>query len=162
MTVQLMFRLSSDDWVPVKDGDATVRNVFDRHYSRRRYRDGRRPKLFVGPGEKLVLRTVTGDAICVWRKFISDDGQEGVNLAVFRNEGNVLSSTLIRGAVDAARRRWPIDRFYTYVDPKRILSPNPGYCFKRAGWMFAGRTGGGLHVLESLPGGASGRCSPPG
>lgn len=146
-----MFRLDSSDWVRVKDGDPTVRNVFDRYYSRRRYRDGRNSKLFVGPGEKLVLRTVAGDAICVWRKFIPDDGQHGVNCAVFRNENDMRSSALIPSAVAMARQRWPDDRSYIYVNPKQVRSPNPGYCFKQAGWRFAGRTKKeGFHIVELL------------
>ena len=85
--LQLMFPTDGEAWFRVRDGDDSVRTVFDRHYSRYRYRDGRRPKLFVGPGEKMVLRTALGDAIFAWRRFLSKDGQDGVNCAIFRNEG---------------------------------------------------------------------------
>ena len=153
MPVQLMLRLDPADWVLVKDGDPSVRTVFDRHYSRTRYADGRKPKLFVGPGQKMVLRTPEGDAIFVWRKFISQDNQDGVNCAVFRNEGPTRSSDLIVSAVRVAKTRWPDERFYTYVNPGRIRSPNPGYCFKQAGWRRCGETKRGLHILELLPDG---------
>lgn len=82
-------------WILVRDGDARARALYLRHYSARHYQDGRHPKLFVGPGEKMVLLTPTCDALFVWRKFISDAGQQGVNCAVFRNEGETLSSELI-------------------------------------------------------------------
>lgn len=61
-------------WIEVRDGDDSVRSLFDRHYSRRRP-TATRPasKLFVGPGEKLVLRTADALAILVWRKFRSQD-----------------------------------------------------------------------------------------
>ena len=146
--VQITFQ-TPHVWQHVRDGDATVRAVFDRHYSRRRYRDGRKPKLFVGPGEKMVLRTSDAKAIFVWRKFIDDSGQCGVCCSVFRNEGHELrSSELIRLADHEAESRWPGERRYTYVNAARVRSSNPGACFKAAGWRSCGRTKGGLHVLE--------------
>lgn len=149
MAIQTLIDFGGGPWVEVKDGDPSVRTLFDRHYSRRRYADGRSPALFVGPGEKMVLRTVACDAIFVWRKFISLDKQDGVNCAVFRNEGPVLSSALIRAAVELARERWPGTRCYTYVDERRIRSTNPGYCFMMAGWRVCGVTKDrGLTILE--------------
>lgn len=127
-------------WVEVRDGNDSVREIFDRHYSRYRYADGRRPKLFVGPGEKLVLLTVCARAIFAWRKFFSDNGQEGVNCAIFRNEGAGLSSDLIREADWIADQRWPGARHYTYVNPREVQSSNPGYCFLMAGWRQCGVT----------------------
>ena len=135
-------------WIPVKDGDNTVRHVFDNHYSRRHYRDGRSPKLFVGPGEKMVLRTVNADAIFIWRKFISLDDQTGINCAVFRNEGKIRSSDLILAAEQKAIERWPDEnRFYTYVNSRKIKSTNPGFCFIMAGWHKVGLTKSGLVIL---------------
>ena len=152
-----MFQLAfeNDDgspWIFAKDGDPNVRRMFDRHYSRRRYRDGRRvPALFVGPGEKIVLRTPRCDAIFVWRKFISDDQQEGVNCAVFRNESAFRSSSLILEAEEIAWRRWPGERFYTYVNGAQIRSSNPGFCFQAAGWRKCGVTKWrGLTILEKF------------
>jgi hypothetical protein len=135
--------------VPVKDGDATARAIFDRHYSRIRYRDGRDPVLFVGPGEKLVLLTPDALALFVWRKFIDDSGQKGVNCAVFRNEGPALSSGLILEAERWADERWPGERLYTYVNPRKVRSSNPGYCFTMAGWRPCGYTKRrGYRILE--------------
>lgn len=128
------------DWIEVGDGNDDARAIFDRHYSRYRYKDGRQPLLFVGPGQKLVLVTPCLRALFVWRKFISADGQQGVNCAVFRNEGAGLSSALIETAMQRAWRRWPGERLFTYVDGRQVASSNPGYCFKAAGWKFAGRT----------------------
>lgn len=98
-----------------------------------------------------MLMTPNSDAIFVWRKFRSDDGQQGINCAVFRNESPILSSSLIREAMDMAWQRWPGSRLYTYINPKRIKSPNPGYCFKQAGWRLCGKTKSGLVILEALP-----------
>ena len=127
-------------WIPVLDGNDTARAIFDRHYSRYRYADGRRPMLFVGPGEKLVLLWHDALALFVWRRFISADGQEGVNCAIFRNEGAGRSSDLIREADAIADARWPGERHYTYVAADKIRSSNPGCCFKQAGWRRCGVT----------------------
>ena len=126
--------------MPIKDGDNEARDFFDRHYSRKKYADGRKSKLFVGPGEKMVLRTPDGQALWVWRKFISGDGQRGLNCSVFRNESGALSSMLILAAEDMAWRRWPKQRCFTYVNAKKIKSNNPGYCFEKAGWRKCGVT----------------------
>ena len=138
-------------WVEVKDGDDTAREIFDQHYSRRRYRDGRRPLLFVGPGEKMVLVTPDARALFVWRKFRSLNDQDGVNCAVFRNEGAGRSSELIRTACELAWTRWPGERLYTYVNPRKVRRKrDPGRCFLRAGWRYCGETQGGLLILEIL------------
>lgn len=137
-------------WWITKDGDDRARALFDRHYSRQFYRDGRTPKLFCGPGEKIVLRTWDCDALFVWRKFIDDSGQQGINCAVFRNESSHLASELIRQADAVADRCWPGERHYTYVDARRIRSANPGACFRIAGWRKCGTTKGGLLILERL------------
>jgi hypothetical protein len=135
-------------WLTVRDGDCRARAIFDRHYSRRHYADGRKPKLFVGPGEKMVLLTEQADALFIWRKFISDAGQIGVNCAVFRNESTYLSSELIQEACDLAGLRWPGERLYTYVNGTKIRSANPGCCFIKAGWRKCGRSKHGLFILE--------------
>lgn len=140
-------------WIATKDGDGAAYGLFRRHYSALPYRRRLRKNgsLFVGPGEKMVLVTEDYSALFVWRKFISDDGQQGVNCAVFRNESPHLSSSLILEAEALAWARWPGQRFYTYVNPRKIKSPNPGYCFKMAGWRECGKTTKGLIILEKLP-----------
>jgi hypothetical protein len=146
--------LIGDGWVELKDGNDSCRTIFDRHYSRRVYADGRKPKLFVGPGRKLVLMLADGRALLVWREFISDDGQQGVNCAIFRNEGGEQASGLIRDAVALARaKKWPTERFYTYIDPRKVKPtmfrgyPVWGWCFYKAGWKFDKVGKGGKHVL---------------
>jgi hypothetical protein len=144
--------LFGDGWIAVKDGNDTARAIFDRHYSRYFYKDGRIPKLFVGPGQKLVMLTQDARALFVWRKFISRDGQQGVNCAVFRNEGAERSSDLIRAADAVADERWPGERHYTYVAADKVKSANPGFCFLKAGWRKCGVTKvRKLLILERLP-----------
>lgn len=139
-------------WYEFRDGDALCRAIYDRHYSRYRYADGRQPKLFVGPGEKCVMMTAAGDALWVWRKFHDASGQAGVNCSVFRNEGATLSSALILDAEAVAWRRWPGHRLYTYVNPRLIRSTNPGACYRAAGWRRCGVTKRRqLVILEKRP-----------
>lgn len=146
-----LFSLTGN-WRGVKDGNPIALEMYNRHYSAYHYKDGRIRKLFCGPGEKIVLLTANNDALFVWRKFIDDSGQKGVNCAVFRNEGNLLSSMLIKEAVDIALRRWTGERLYTYVNPRKIKSSNPGYCFQVVGWRKCGKTKKGLIILEFCSG----------
>jgi hypothetical protein len=147
--------LFGDTWVEVRDGNDTARAIFDRHYSRYVYADGRKPLLFVGPGQKMVLLTPDARAVFAWRKFISDDGQQGINCAIFRNErpaSRTDSSELIRAADLLADRRWPGERHYTYVNPRAVLSSNPGFCFIAAGWRRCGITKRRKYlILERTP-----------
>jgi hypothetical protein len=138
--LQTAFDISIDSWIEIRDGDPRLRTLYNRHYSAYQYKDGRQPKKTAGPGEYMALVTPEADAIFIWRKFIDNSGQRGINCAVFRNEGSRLSSRLIRDAMVRAGKRWPGERMYTYVNTKKIRSANPGYCFKKAGWRVVGRT----------------------
>lgn len=138
MICEQPFLLASGPWVEIRDGNATAMALYDRHYSRNNAAKG--CLRIVGPGERIVLLTPDARALFVWRKFISKDQQVGVNCAIFRNESDARSSDLILSAMVIARARWPGERFYTYVNPRKVKSPNPGYCFKAAGWRVCGTT----------------------
>lgn len=142
----------SEHWCLSRDGDVYAYDISRRHYSTRRYRTPRQ-RLFVGPGHKLVLLGADGRSLFVWRAFKDDavPAQTGYNCALFRNEGPVLSSILIEEAVAIVFERWGVNRCYTLVNPGRIRSSNPGYCFQRAGWLKCGLTKTGKQILERLP-----------
>lgn len=150
-------RMSFDDvWTMTRDGDMDARALHRRHYSKYTYADGRDPKLFIGPGEKMCLVTPECGAVFVWRKFIDDaiPKQTGVNCAMFRNERPDLykSSDLVLAAEPYAHRRWPGERLYTYVNPWKVRAKrDPGRCFRKAGWSPCGTTRGGLLILEKPP-----------
>lgn len=143
----LGFTQVSPSWLLTRDGDPVVYALLQRHYSHRRYRT-KRQRLFAGPGEKIVLVHTSGLAAFVWRKFVDASGQQGVNNALFINHGAGLSSGLILEAEEIAWRRWPGERLYTYINPRKVKSSNPGYCYLCAGWRRWGWTRGGLLVLE--------------
>lgn len=135
-------------WILAQDGEPELLTLYEKHYSCKVYADGRTRKLFCGPGEKVVLTTPTRDALFVWRNFIDDSGQQGINCAVFRNESPVLASDLIREADAIADFVWPGERHYTFVRAEAVKSRNPGWCFICAGWNRCGYTKSGLLVLE--------------
>lgn len=138
MIAEQPFLFSESPWVRVRDGNPTAASIYDRHYSRNPKSRGD-PRI-AGPGEKIVLLTPCARALFVWRKFISKDQQDGVNCAIFRNEGAGKSSDLILAAMAVGWTRWPDQRFYTYVNPRRVASANPGFCFIKAGWRRCGIT----------------------
>ena len=127
--------------------DQECRMLADRHYSRRTPR----ARQFAYSGRKLVLRDALGDVLFVWMfpdPAMRMDGQTGYNCAIFRNESARRSSEIILEAETLATAKWGRNRFYTYVDPARIRSVNPGCCFKAAGWRFVRLSAHGKHLLE--------------
>lgn len=140
-------------WIPVHDGDLRALGIYKRHYSYRGLKTGRLNTTFVGPGEKMVMLTQGCDALWVWRHPVMErkDFQVGVECAVFRNEGSLLSSELVAEADEWAWQRWHEARHFTYVNPSKIRSSNPGYCFIKAGWRRCGTNKSGkLVLLERL------------
>jgi hypothetical protein len=131
--------------------DQECRVLADRHYSRRT--PGARQ--FCYSGRKLVLRNAEASVLFVWMfpdpQYRMDD-QTGYNCAIFRNESPRLSSEIILEAEGMAFEKWGPARMYTYIDPAKVKSRNPGYCFKVAGWRFVRVTPSGKHLLvKELP-----------
>jgi hypothetical protein len=127
--------------------DDECRQLADRHYSRRTV--GARQFLY--SGRKLVLRDADGLVLFAWMypdPAMRMDGQVGYNNALFRNESTRRSSDIILEAERLAVEKWGPNRAYTYIDPGKIASVNPGYCFKCAGWTFVRRSAEGKHLLE--------------
>src|SRR5271166_2890898 len=123
----------SDALIITTHFDAEMAMLADRHYSRRTV--GARQFLY--SGRKIVIRDAPGDILFGWMFPDADkrmDGQTGYNCAIFRNESARKSSEIILECEAIAIERWGANRMYTYVDPAKILSVNPGYCFKMAGW----------------------------
>ncbi len=140
-------------WKPSHRADPPAVALADRHYSRKRPGTPQ----FVSPGRCLVFLTESKDALWVssWPEYVKHDWPGSWMCSIFRNEGDVLSSRLIREAVAATRWNWPdvpALGMVTFVDraktkPKR----DPGYCFQCAGFSVVGKTRGGLVVLQLLP-----------
>lgn len=130
--------------------DGECAELADRHYSRRTI--GARQ--FCYSGRKLVLRDAAAEVVWVWMwpdAELRSDGQTGYNNAIFRNESSRQSSDIILEAERWALQEWGPARGYTYIDASKVRSPNPGYCFKVAGWRYVRLSASGKHLLEKNP-----------
>lgn len=137
----------SEFWHLTRDGDPYVIEMYRRHYSCKT----KTPKtpLFVGPGRKYVMMTGDGLACFSWLKGISDiePPQKGWLCTLFRNEGTILSSDLIKDAVGFIRSREGYCRVWTLVNAAKVRSQNPGCCFKHAGWQWVGTSKNGKLIF---------------
>ena len=114
---------------------------------------------FTPPGRCLVLLTTKNDALWItswprpeYHRYRYVKGDAWL-CALFRNESPYRSSDLTAQAIAATRSVWgtpPKLGMVTFVDAAKIQSPNPGYCFKCAGFRRVGATKSGLIVLQLL------------
>ncbi len=133
------------NFVIIRDGDPLALQIVDRHYSRVKIGADR----FMGPGQRLIMIEPTGEWLFAWRKCkYRLDNQEGWECSVFRNESEYISSEIIRWAEEKLLEDHGPTRVFTYVNPDKVKSPNPGYCFKKAGWKSCGKSKKGLLILE--------------
>jgi hypothetical protein len=143
-------------WYGVSKCDPRAVILYSRHYSSKKgkktIKDWRAHGITPN-GESITLITSDASALFVWLKQQKrDDGQAGVNCAVFRNEGDQLSSTLILEAEQFAWGRWQGERLFTFVDPGEVRRKrDPGRCFIKAGWKRCGTTPRGLLIFEKYP-----------
>ena len=143
-----MFLPFSDSLIVTTHFDPEMAALADRHYSRRTV--GARQFLY--SGKKIVIRNTEGTILFGWVWPDDDkrmDGQTGYNCAIFRNESSRKSSDIILECEVIAVARWGLRRMYTYVNPAKIASVNPGYCFKMAGWKNVRTPSGEIHVSLS-------------
>jgi hypothetical protein len=135
---------------PANHYDSAAVALADRHYPRR---VGVRTQVG-GPSRKFVLRDAAGTATFVWlwpQDGLRWDGQTGFYCSIFRNESAIRSSLLILDAERWAVDRWGDQRRFTYVEPRKVRSSNPGYCFKVAGWEQRATTKSGKILLVKEP-----------
>lgn len=146
--------MTGQPWHRSTRADPRALPLADRHYNRQKVGSPQ----FVPPGRCLVLLTEQADALWVTSYPIAEYVQHAwagaMVCSLFRNEGELLSSDLIRAAVAATRARWepPPLGIVTFVDPtKTRRKRDPGRCYRRAGWDHVGETAGGLVALQLLP-----------
>jgi len=132
------------NWHRTWRADPVARALADRHYSRKTPGASQ----FSPPGRNLTLRTLAGDAVWVtsWPlpEYVDHDWGDCWTCSLFRNEGALLSSDLIREAEAATSAVFgpaPTGGFLTFVDDEKVRAKrDPGYCFLRAGYEVVGRT----------------------
>jgi hypothetical protein len=59
-----------------------------------------------------------------------------------------VSSEIILEAELMAVKHWGASQAFTYVDPTKVRSVNPGFCFLVAGWKRSGFSKSGKLLLE--------------
>ncbi len=138
--------LDVDDAVWTRRGrfDAAACALADRHYSREKAGS---PQVG-GPGFLLVFVTPCEQAAWISKRHSPEifegnrtrttaDGFQGYRCGLFRNESRHRASDLILAAVELTESIWgpSAQGWLTYVDKSKVASQNPGYCFKKAGWI---------------------------
>jgi hypothetical protein len=160
-----MTRATSSPWRLSWRADPAARAIADRHYNRQKPGSGQ----FAPPGRCLVMKTADGSAawITSWpfAEYVQHAWAGAWVNSLFRNEGDHLSSDLIRWAVAHTRARWPDVPglgIVSFVDAaKTVPKEVPGWCYRRAGWTHVGFTKAGLYVFQQLPARRIGRRSTP-
>ena len=133
--------------------DPEARRIADRHYNRQK---PGAPQ-FVPPGRCLVLVRKDAFWITSWpfAEYVKHAWAGAFVCSAFRNEGKVLSSKLIRDALAVTRWKWPDIPdlgMVTFVDTRKVRAKtHPGYCYRMAGFEYAGKTKGGLVSLLLSP-----------
>ena len=123
-------------WEITTRSDPAVRALRTRHYSTL----GSTGRTVGPPGRVLILRTPDGLAAWIthWPSAeLALDGLDAWRCSMFRNEGPRRSSDLIREAMALTAATWgssPRDGWVTWIEPGKVASEIPGYCFRRAGW----------------------------
>lgn len=123
----------TSDLVVTSPQDPEMSMLADRHYSRKT--PGARQ--FMGNGRKIVIRNASGSILFGWMWPDAEkrlDHLDGFQCTIFRNESDRVSSEIILECERIIVSLWGSNRAYTYVDPQKIKSVNPGCCFKKAGW----------------------------
>lgn len=130
------------NWQVVSKGDIRARGIADRHYSRQT----KYAPQFTRPGKNLVL--LTQDCSSLWVSWRPTNGikrmdnlGEVYECTIFHRDGGQLASELIKEAIELTEQLWgkPRNGWVTYIADDKVTSPNPGYCFKMAGFKTAGR-----------------------
>ena len=139
-------------WRPSWRADPAALALADRHYNRQKPGSPQ----FVPPGSCLVFRAADRSAVWTTSWPIAEYVQHAwagawVN-SLFRNEGDWLSSDLIRHAVAHTRAQWPQVPelgIVSFIDASKVRRKrDPGRCYRKAGWVHVGFTAAGLWVYQ--------------
>ena len=149
---QLSLPLRFPSWRIVKDGTPAAAKLANRHYSR--LSRGRSGSRIMPPGKSIIILNEEQDWLFCWnRQCYRRDGLGRLpECTLFRNEGDRLSSSIILECEDVLTKvhpNWP-KCVFTYVDPALVKSPNPGYCFRMAGWRQIDRSIKGLILMMKI------------
>jgi hypothetical protein len=131
----------------------------DRHYNRRKVGSPQ----FVPPGRCLVFLSACERAVWItswpFPEYVRHAWPGAWVNSLFRREGGIKASEMIRQAVAATRSIWtpPELGIVSFVNPKKVKpimrrgQPVYGYCYLKAGFRHVGYTKGGLWAWQMLP-----------
>ena len=128
----------------------------NRHYNRQKPDSPQ----FCPPGKIVALLSVEHPVSALWvsnyQDHVSHRWPGAWTNSLFRNEGENLSSELIRDALAVTRFYWrevPELGLITFIDSEKVKKKrDPGYCYLRAGFKYIGFTKiNRLHVLQIKP-----------
>ena len=142
-------------WYVSHRADPNALPLADRHYSRQKPGTPQ----FVPPGRCFVLLSLDHSALWVtswpFAQYVRHAWAGARMNSFFRNEGQMLSSDLIRAAVAATRAHWPEVPplgLVTFVDARKTKKKrDPGRCYRKAGFRHVGFSKGGLWAFQLLP-----------
>lgn len=147
-------------WMLSNRADPPAVKIADRHYNRQKIGSPQ----FVPPGRCLVLMTPAQDALWVtswpFAEYVKHAWAGAWVNSLFRNESSERASDLIIQAVAATRWYWPdtpARGMVTFIDPLKVKpiicrgKETWGYCYRKAGFIYAGPTKGGLLAFQLLP-----------
>ncbi len=142
--------------------EPAARYLADRHYNRQKIGSPQ----FVPPGRCMVLytKTPTGEAFWVtswpFAEYVKHAWAGAWVCSAFRNEGAGVASDMIVEAVAATREFFgepPALGMITFIDRKKVRPTRVrgadvwGWTYRKAGFIEAGETKGGLLALQLLP-----------
>lgn len=143
------------NWTLSHRADRRALPIADRHYNRQKPGTPQ----FVPPGRCIVLLTAQADALWVsswpFAEYVKHDWPGAWICSCFRNESDILSSTLIREAMAVTRWIWgdpPEIGMVTFIDTTKVRKKRDwGRCYLRAGFKNCGWTKGGLAAVLAEP-----------
>lgn len=147
-------------WCMSHRADPGALPIADRHYSRQQPGTPQ----FVAAGSCAVFLSDCGHAVWVslyqCPEFVDHAWPNAWQCSMFRNEGAGLATDLIRLAVAATRAHYgepPSLGMITFIDTEEVRPtmvrgfPVWGWTFRKAGFVDAGETQGGLLALQLWP-----------
>lgn len=142
-------------WHASHRADPRALPLADRHYNRQKPGSPQ----FVPPGRCVVLLSHDERALWVtswpYAQYVKHAWAGAWVNSMFRNEGDDLSSELIREAIAATRYVWPAvpdEGIVTFIDRGKVRRKRDyGRCYRKAGFEVCGETKGGLLALQLKP-----------
>lgn len=142
----------------VKPTEPSILEMVRNHYSYKvsigqRPRTAKTSKTWWSNARLVVFSDPERTLVFAWqwpKDGIRKDGQNGFNNTLFHRSDRCvyLASDVILAAETAVVSHWGANRAYTYIDPDKVSSPNPGYCYKVAGWKQVCVSKSGKPLLE--------------